>query len=104
VFGKDATNAANQSRETAISPGNVGSLSPKWTFFLFTRAARPEAASSPSFRTRIDSLTSRAIALVKNGVAKDRLMAELRTDDLGWRLSLAGEALDRFYSELSQVK
>ena len=61
-------------------------------------------ADLEAFKGRIDTLTSRARALVQKGVAKDQLMAELKTDDLGWRLSLTGEALDRFYAELSQAK
>jgi len=32
------------------------------------------------------------------------LMAELRTDDLGWRFDFTPEQLDRFYAELSQAK
>jgi len=42
--------------------------------------------------------------LIREGVPKDRFMAQLKTDDLGWRLDLAEEQLDRFYAELSQVK
>jgi cyclase len=57
-----------------------------------------------AFRARIDALTSRAIAAVRKGVPKEQLMAELKTDDLGWRLSFTGETLDRFYDELSQAK
>ena len=41
-------------------------------------------------------------ALVKKGVAKDQLMAQLKTDDLGWRFSFTGDQLDRFYAELSR--
>ena len=61
-------------------------------------------AALEAFKTRIDTLISRANALVKNGVAKDQLMAQLKTDDLGWRFSLTGDQLDRFYAELSQLR
>jgi glyoxylase-like metal-dependent hydrolase (beta-lactamase superfamily II) len=57
-----------------------------------------------AFRARIDALASRAIAVVGKGVPKEQLMAELKTDDLGWRLSFTGEQLDRFYTELSEAK
>jgi hypothetical protein len=32
---------------------------------------------------------------------KDRLMAELKTDDLGWKLNFSAEQVDGFYAELS---
>src|ERR1035438_952052 len=35
---------------------------------------------------------------------KDQLMAQLKTDDLGWHLSFTGEQLDGFYAELSETK
>ena len=57
-------------------------------------------ADLEAFKTKIDALTARAIKLVKEGVPKDRLMAELKTDDFGWRFTFTGNQLDRFYSEL----
>jgi hypothetical protein len=30
-------------------------------------------------------------------------MAQLKTDDLGWRFSFTGDALDRFYAELART-
>jgi hypothetical protein len=42
--------------------------------------------------------------LVKNGIAKDQLMAQLKADDLGWRLDSTGDRLDGFYAELSQAR
>ena len=54
-----------------------------------------------AFKTRIDTLVSRATVLVKNGVPKDQLMAQLKTDDLGWHLSFSGEQFESFYAELS---
>jgi cyclase len=61
-------------------------------------------ADLEAFKTRMDTLVSRATELVKKGVAKDQLMAQLKTDDLGWRFSFTGDQLDRFYNELSQTK
>jgi len=61
-------------------------------------------ADLEAFKTRIDTLVSRATMLVKKGVPKNKLMARLKTDDLGWRLSFAGERLDRFFAELSRPK
>jgi len=59
-------------------------------------------ADLETFKTKIDTLVSRATGLVKNGVPKDQLMAQLKTDDLGWRFNFTGNQLDRFYAELSQ--
>jgi hypothetical protein len=50
----------------------------------------------------IDTLVSRATGLVRKGIPKDRLMAQLKTDDLGWRLNFTDDQLERFYTELSQ--
>ena len=61
-------------------------------------------ADLEAFKTKIDTLVSRAAALVKKGVAKDQLMAQLKTDDLGWRFSFAGDQLDRFYADLSRAR
>jgi len=57
-----------------------------------------------AFKTKIDTLVSRASELVKKGATKDQLMAQLKTDDLGWQFSFTGDQLDRFYSDISQVK
>jgi glyoxylase-like metal-dependent hydrolase (beta-lactamase superfamily II) len=61
-------------------------------------------ADMQAFKTKIDTLVSRATALVKKGVPKSRLMAELKTDALGGRLSFTGRRLDRFYAELAESK
>jgi glyoxylase-like metal-dependent hydrolase (beta-lactamase superfamily II) len=61
-------------------------------------------ADLEAFKSKIDSLVSRATALVKEGVPEDRLMGQLKTDDLGWRLNFTGDRLDRFYAELSGTK
>jgi cyclase len=60
-------------------------------------------ADLEAFKTKIDTLVSRATGLVKKGVPKDQLMAQLKTDDLGWRFNFTGDQLDRFYTELSQL-
>lgn len=57
-----------------------------------------------AFKTKIDTLVSRATALVKQGVPKSRLMSQLKTDDLGWRFTFTGSRLDRFYAELAELK
>ena len=57
-----------------------------------------------SFKARIDTLVSRSSRLVKQGVPKERLMSELKTDDLGWRFTFTGARLDGFYAELSDMK
>jgi cyclase len=61
-------------------------------------------ADLQAFKAKIDTLVSRASSLVKKGVPKDQLMAQLKTDDLGWQLSFTGNQLDLFYSELSPAK
>jgi cyclase len=54
-----------------------------------------------AFKDKMDTLVRRASALVRKGIRKDRLMAQLETDDLGWRFDFTAEQLDRFYEELS---
>jgi glyoxylase-like metal-dependent hydrolase (beta-lactamase superfamily II) len=61
-------------------------------------------ADLETFKSKIETLVSRAAGLVKNGVTKDQLMAQLKTDDLGWRLSFTDDQLDGFYVELAKTK
>ena len=61
-------------------------------------------ADVQGFKTKFDTMISRAADLVRKGVPKDQLMAQLKLDDLGWRLNLAGDRLDAFYEEVSKVK
>ncbi len=61
-------------------------------------------ADLEAFKTKIDTLVSRATGLVKQGVPKEQLLSQLKTDDLGWQFGFNGEQLDRFYAELSQAK
>jgi len=58
-------------------------------------------ADLEAFKSKLDAVVARARALVKQGVPKDSLMAQLKTDDSGWRFDFTGEDLDRFYAELS---
>jgi cyclase len=53
-----------------------------------------------AFKTKLDTLVSRATALIEKGVTKDRLMTELRTDDLGWRFDFTAEQVDRLYADM----
>ena len=55
-----------------------------------------------AFKDKVDVAVARASGLVKAGVGKDALMSRWRTDDLGWRFEFSGDALDRFYAELSR--
>jgi hypothetical protein len=59
-------------------------------------------ADVQAFRTRFETVINRARELVKNGVAKDQLMARIKTDDIGW--SLRVPQVDAFYDELSKGK
>ena len=61
-------------------------------------------ADLEAYKTKIDTLVSRATALVKNGVPGNQLMAQLKTDDLGWHFNFTGDQLDHFYAELSRTK
>ena len=60
-------------------------------------------ADLEAFKTKIDTMVARATGLVKQGVPKDELMAQLKTADLGWQLSFSGDQLDSFYAELSRT-
>jgi glyoxylase-like metal-dependent hydrolase (beta-lactamase superfamily II) len=55
-----------------------------------------------AFKAKIDTLVSRARLLVKSGVPKDQLMAQLKIDDLGWKLNFSPVQGDGFCTELSQ--
>lgn len=61
-------------------------------------------ADLATFKTRIETLVSRATALVKQGVPRNQLMAQLQTDDLGWQITFTEAQLESFYTELSQTK
>jgi glyoxylase-like metal-dependent hydrolase (beta-lactamase superfamily II) len=57
-----------------------------------------------AFKSKIDTVASRATRLVEGGVPRDQLMARLKTDDLGWRFDFTGDRLNRFYAELLSAK
>ena len=61
-------------------------------------------ADVEAFKKKIDTLVARATGLVKQGVPEDKLMAQLKTDDLGWQLSFTGPQLDSFYADLAKTK
>ena len=54
-----------------------------------------------AYKEKLDTLVSKARALVKEGVPKDQLLVQLKTADFGWHLDWTGERLQRFYTELS---
>jgi peroxiredoxin len=55
-----------------------------------------------SFRDRVQTLTSRATALVRAGVAQDRFLQQLPTADLGWTLDMDAEAIGHLYADLAR--
>jgi len=61
-------------------------------------------AELEAFKTKIDTLVSRANGLVNKGVPKDQLMTQLKTDDLGWQLKFTPDQVAHFYAELSRIE
>jgi glyoxylase-like metal-dependent hydrolase (beta-lactamase superfamily II) len=61
-------------------------------------------AELETFKNKIDTLVSRATRLVKDGVPRSKLMASLKTGDLGWRLDFNQTQIGGFFAELSRVK
>jgi glyoxylase-like metal-dependent hydrolase (beta-lactamase superfamily II) len=63
-------------------------------------------ADVQAFRDKLNTIVTRGRELVKNGTPKDQLLAQLKTDDLGWTLAgnnwAAPARLDPFYEELSK--
>jgi glyoxylase-like metal-dependent hydrolase (beta-lactamase superfamily II) len=63
-------------------------------------------ADVQKFRDNLNTIVMRGRELVKKGTPKDQLMAQLKTDDLGWTLNAQQwnqpARLDPFYEELSQ--
>ncbi len=59
-----------------------------------------------AYKTKWDTLAKRAKEAVKGGVTKDKLLAAIKTDDLGWNVTTpqwsAPARLDAFYAELSK--
>jgi glyoxylase-like metal-dependent hydrolase (beta-lactamase superfamily II) len=63
-------------------------------------------ADVQKFRDNLNAIVTRGRELVKKGTPKDQLMANLKTDDLGWTLNAQQwnqpARLDPFYAELSK--
>jgi len=59
-------------------------------------------AELASYRDRVETLTSRATALVKAGVAQGRFLQRLATDDLGWTMHLDAESIGHLYADLTR--
>lgn len=57
-------------------------------------------ADVQAYKTKIETFVSRAKEAVRNGVSKDQLMSQIKTDDLGWMPRVP--AVDPFYAELTQ--
>ena len=61
-----------------------------------------------AFKQKIDTLVARGAELVRKGTPKDRLLSQIKTDDLGWNVNAAPwtapARLDSLYEELSGVK
>lgn len=58
-------------------------------------------ADLQALKHKIDVLVADAAQLVRYGVPKSQLMAQLETDDLGWRFGFTSDQVDRFYAELT---
>ena len=61
-------------------------------------------AELQAFKAKIDTMVARATQLVNDGLPKDKLITQLKTEDTGWQLTLTPDQLDHFYSELSRTQ
>jgi cyclase len=59
-------------------------------------------ADVQAYKTKFDTVISRARELVRQGVAQDQLLAQIKTDDIGWAPRVP--KVDAFYAELSASK
>jgi cyclase len=63
-------------------------------------------ADVQAFRDKLNTIVTRGRELVKKGTPKDQLLAQLKTDDLGWTLNPQQwgneQRLTAFYEELSK--
>jgi len=57
-------------------------------------------ADVQAFKTKFDTVIDRATALIRQGVAKDQLLSQIKTDDIGWTPRIPNA--DAFYAELSK--
>ena len=59
-------------------------------------------ADVQAYKTKIDTFVGRAKEAIRQGVPKDQLMTQVKTDDFGWMPRVP--AVDPFYDELSKAK
>jgi cyclase len=59
-------------------------------------------ADVQAFRAKFNTVMTRAAELVRSGVAKEELLKQLKTDDIGWAPRVP--QIDPFYEELSKKK
>lgn len=59
-------------------------------------------ADVQAYKTKFDTVIARARALVRQGVPQDQLLAQIKTDDIGWAPRVP--KVDEFYAELSASK
>ncbi len=57
-------------------------------------------ADVQAYKAKIDTFVRRAKEAVRNGATKDQLMAQIKTDDLGWMPRVPN--VDAFYAELQR--
>ena len=61
-----------------------------------------------AYKQKIDLIVARGSELVKKGVPKDQLLAQIKTDDIGWNVNgppwNQPARLDAFYAELAKAK
>lgn len=59
-------------------------------------------ADVQAWKTKFDTVISRARELVRQGVPQDQLLAQIKTDDVGWAPRVP--KVDAFYAELQAMK
>jgi cyclase len=59
-------------------------------------------ADVQAYKTKFDTVIARARDLVRQGVPQDQLLAQIKTDDIGWAPRVP--KVDAFYAELSASK
>ena len=59
-------------------------------------------ADVQAYKMKFDTVMERARDLVRQGVPQDQLLAQLKTDDIGWKPRVP--KVDAFYAELSEWK
>ena len=59
-------------------------------------------ADVQAFKAKFDTVIDRATELIRKGVAKDQLLSQIKTDDIGWTPRIPN--VDAFYAELSSAR